>query len=187
MEGLCPLHPQQGHCPCTQCRKRLCISNKHYPGEQSNTQKLFRWWKLFICESGAALPLAHGLGGGTPPAGCFASGENDKKEAVRECILSAALFFVFITPVGFLSFLQVSCGKKFVQSVFSIAERVQGRWPCCRGYGGCISPRFIIPQINAMVLSRNTNRNVVRMEQTLVMATISAASSPSPPICWAMG
>ena len=40
---------------------------------------------------------------GTPPTGCFASGENDKKEAVRECILSAALFFVFIAPVGSLS------------------------------------------------------------------------------------
>ncbi|MBR6809646.1 MAG: hypothetical protein IKM64_05125, partial [Clostridia bacterium] len=39
----------------------------------------------------------------TPPAGCCASGENDKKEAVRECILSAALFFVFIAPVGSLS------------------------------------------------------------------------------------
>ena len=44
----------------------------------------------------------HGLGGLQPPAGCFASGENDKKEAVRECILSAALFFVFIAPVGSL-------------------------------------------------------------------------------------
>ena len=34
------------------------------------------------------------------PPDAWASGENGKKEAVREKILSSALFFVFIAPVG---------------------------------------------------------------------------------------
>ena len=76
----------------------------------------------------------------TPPAGCFASGENDKKEAVREYILSAALFFVFIVPVGSLSVSQVTCGNRNGLTMLFIAERVQGRWPCRRGTGGAEPP-----------------------------------------------
>ena len=72
---------------------------------------------------------------GTPPAGCFASGENMKKDR-RESELSRPTFFnVFIAPVGSLSVLQATCGKKFGRIVFYVAERVQGRWPCCGGQG----------------------------------------------------
>ena len=88
---------------------------------------------------------AHGLGGGTPPTGCCASGENDKKEAVRECILSAALFFVFIAPVGSLfgslSFMRKEEGKR------SFLLRRMGAGPMALpwGYGGRGAPCFVVP------------------------------------------
>ena len=44
-----------------------------------------------------------------------------------------------------------------------------------------------IVQIRPALLRKNTNRKVVKIHRALVMATHSAASSPSPPICCAMG
>ena len=42
-------------------------------------------------------------------------------------------------------------------------------------------------QISPARFIRNTNRKVVTEHRALVTATISAESSPSAPICWAMG
>ncbi len=68
---------------------------------------------------------------GTPPAGCCASGENEKKPAGK-CTFLPVFFYIFIAPVGSLAFVpQSACGKKFGKAAFFIAERVQGRWPCC--------------------------------------------------------
>ena len=93
-------------CGLPPCRipfaKEDCIFANWVPALRATQKPLCRG-RLFLCELDAPQAPAHGLGGGTPPTGCFASGENDKKEAVRECILSAALFFVFIAPVGSLS------------------------------------------------------------------------------------
>ena len=121
MRGFTP-HPSRVIDPAPNTGNGNMYHPNHFPVEQSITQTHLRRGRLYFCELGAPLvprrnsfakerlklcelgarTAGHGLGGGTPPAGCFASGENDKKEAVRECILSAALFFVFIAPVGFL-------------------------------------------------------------------------------------
>ena len=47
--------------------------------------------------------------------------------------------------------------------------------------------RFHVFQINPMLFMAKTNRKVDMMHRALVIATHSAASSPSPPMDWAMG
>ena len=39
--GVSPLHPQQGHCPCTQYRKQQFVSYKQFPGEAWGTMRGF--------------------------------------------------------------------------------------------------------------------------------------------------
>ena len=47
MEGLCPLHPHQGHCPCTravpwtQFRMQQTVSFIQFPGEAWGTMRGF--------------------------------------------------------------------------------------------------------------------------------------------------
>ena len=42
-----------------------------------------------------------------------------------------------------------TCGNPNVNEVTFFAERVQGRWPCCRGYGGRTGPCFTVPNQHA--------------------------------------
>ena len=83
----------------------------------------------------------------TPPIGCFASGENDKKEAVRECILSAALFFVFIAPVGSLSITSSFMRKEVWKN--SLLYRRKGAGPMALpwGDGGRAVPCSVVPHL----------------------------------------
>ena len=124
----------------------------------------------------------------TPPAGCCASGENEKKPAGK-CTFLTGFFLHFHCARG-LSFRflklhaerslkykssvpqkgsrgdapgagvrglrrpllhrpQPACGKKIEKTVFRVAEWVQGRWPCCRGYGGRTGPCFTVPNQHA--------------------------------------
>ena len=54
-------------------------------------------------------------------------------------------------------------------------------------YHGVPNAVFMYAQIRPMLFMAYTNRKVDMMHRALVMATHSAASSPSPPIDWAMG
>ena len=97
----------------------------------------------------------HGLGGLQPPAGCFASGENEKRR--RENAFSRPSFFTFsVCPWdllrSLLSLISVSKQiplflpsyavfypsgrKKFVCTYYYFAYWVQGGSPCRRGAGG---------------------------------------------------
>ena len=108
---------------------------------------------------------AHGLGGGTPPTGCFASGENDKKEAVRECILSAALFFVFIAPVGSLSVTSSYMRKEVWKN--SLLYRRKGAGPMALpwGDGGRAVPCSVVPHLTYEKMSGKADYCIAKRVQ----------------------
>ena len=140
MRGFAPA-PHKGHRPLTRCRILQYVSCKHCSDaakEHAHTLSQGTIETLRVgCATGAR-PRAGRCE--TPPTGCFASGENDKKEAVRECILSAALFFVFIAPVGSLSVPLSNMRKKVCRLYVFIAGRVQGQCPWCGGTGAAQAP-----------------------------------------------
>ena len=129
--GALPLDPFSGN--------SNSYHTNSFPVEQSITQTHIRRGRLYFCELGART-ADHGLGGGTPPAGCFASGENDKKEAVRECILSAALFFVFIAPVGSRSVSSSNMRKEVCSNSLLNRRTGAGGIPLPWGYRGRGAP-----------------------------------------------
>ena len=121
--GTVSLHPFSGN--------SNSYHTNSFPVEQSITHTDFRRCRLYLCELDAPLAPVHGLGGGTPPTGCCASGENMKKDR-RESKLSRPTFFnVFIVPVCFRFAFPSNMRKEVWENVFCVAERVQGRWPCC--------------------------------------------------------
>ncbi len=131
MEGLCPLHPQQGHCPCTQYRILQYVSCKHCSDAAKEHAHTLSQGMIETLRAGCGTAAPRAGRCGTPPAGCFASGENMKKDRRESKLSRPTFFYVFMAPVGSLSVLQATCGKKFGRIVFYVAERVQGRWPCC--------------------------------------------------------
>ncbi len=133
------------------------------------TQKPFCRGRLFLCELDAAQLHAEtpsqkkivrlrigcphcGPRAGrceTPPTGCFASGENEKKPAGK-CTFLTGFFLHFHCARGLsFRFPQATCGKKFGKEVFRIAGRVQGRWPCRGGTGGEEPPAPPFPKPHA--------------------------------------
>ena len=73
----------------------------------------------------------------------------------------------------------------FVFIEYRIAKNgSRARRALVQGLGGRRGHRY---QINPNDFIAKTNKNVVTMESVLLNATSSAASSPSPPMDWAMG
>ena len=132
MEGLCPLHPQQGHCPCT-----------HFPETAIHiTQTMSRWnsvtrTQIFADED---CIFASWMRHWRPPTGwavwntagrmlCI-RGKHEKRSEGKQAF-PADFFQCFHSARGF-SFRSPSNKRKEVwENVFYVAERVQGRWPCC--------------------------------------------------------
>ena len=76
------------------------------------TQKQVSRRKCF-CELEVALP-PHGLGGGTPPAGCFCIRGKHEKWRRRKRVFSLAIFVFSLCPWVQIFVPSVSCGNKFV-------------------------------------------------------------------------
>ncbi len=121
--GALPLHPHQGHCPWTLSPERTILSRKQCPGATAQhtetllqkgkgnfanwvrhcyTQKPLCRERLCVCELDART-AGHGLGGGTPPTGCFASGENERNKPGEKASFLLRLFLRFHSARG-LSF-----------------------------------------------------------------------------------
>jgi len=60
---------------------------------------------LKLCELDAPLAPAHGLGGGTPPAGCCASGENMKKDRMGKLAFPPVFSLFSLRPWAYFFFL----------------------------------------------------------------------------------
>ncbi len=103
MRGFTPA-PHQGFHPWTQQRNLLILSNEQFPAGALGFSAARRRRKCF-CKLEAALP-PHGLGGGTPPAGCFCIRGKYTKWRERKQVFSFAIFVFSLCPWALFPFLR---------------------------------------------------------------------------------
>ena len=157
MEGLCPLHPHKGHRPLTQSQNWQSVSHKQFPGEAEHHTHIFLpRTNVFLrigCGTAARRnPFAEvdcffaswmrhwrpptGWRCETPPAGCFASGENEKKPAGKGTFLTGFFLHFHCARGHSFRFLQATCGKQFVDQFCSSQKGCRADGPAVGGTGG---------------------------------------------------
>ena len=92
-QGALPLDPFSGNCNSYQTNS--------FPVQQKRRTEIPSHRKIVFLRVGCGT-ATHGLGGGTPPAGCYASGENEKKPAGKFTFLTG--FFLHFHSARGLSF-----------------------------------------------------------------------------------
>ena len=137
--GASPLHPSRDIVPAPSSGNCLFSHTSSFPMEQSNTLKPFCKTTIKTLQIGCGTATLTRAGGGTPPTGCKASGENEKISGGKIHFpiryfyrFHCARGYIFLRPSSFMR-------KQVCSSGLCIAKWVQGQWPW-RGVQGLRKP-----------------------------------------------
>ena len=174
--GLRPSTPAGTEVPAPNSGNCNSYQANIFPVEQSNTCTFVKKDCLFANWHPHCGPRAGRCG--TPPTGCFASGENKKKAGGKARFPCQLFFIVFIAPVGSRSVSSSNMRKEVCAICFLHRRKGAGPMALLRGYGGRTGPCFV-----------SSEKPLLRILLTFPAADVPADAEPEfcSPRCWDAG